>query len=385
MDAYVIGVTQAGQAYVQYVEAVESARLASLSGTYGTDPNTLALLTAYKSRKVAEAIEETGAATHAAIVERMYVQVSDAAWKQMADAMVRAEADQAETQAEAAADWIAEVAAADRTAAEDAATAACEADKADNSATAEALVDEADANKMRTLAELAASREADEQDADDDLLATTEELDAYLTREKKQIDNHLTQALADATNFVNLALAVAQADKQREIDRITRIHGELPETIAKERDAMIATARLRIKQGVEAARARREEVAARPDSYYEQQLFVMNHVFDGALGVGTDFFAGWANSLTFGGYMGLLGDTTYLNQVNPDSTAFMAGEIVGAVHQAAIGVAAGSGPCQVGYLIRGARVYSTIGEVVGIGKVGIKAWTQGIDSLNFWD
>ena len=54
-------------------------------------------------------------------------------------------------------------------------------------------------------------------------------------------------------------------------------------------------------ESIEAAEAHVEEVNNRPLSHYEWELYSMQRGYDMALNTTTDFFVGWANSLTFGG------------------------------------------------------------------------------------
>lgn len=226
---------------------------------------------------------------------------------------------------------------------------------------------------------------ADRQSANDDYAEATGEIAAYVLKERDSIANDLTQAIADSASFVTTAIAVAGAERTLGIARATAQNNALPGKVHAEAAAMIATAAVRIKAGVDAARAHQVEVNARPTSYYINELYAASQTFDNMLNTTTDFFAGWANSLTFGGYMYVLGDTSYLNQVNPNSTAFTAGAIVGSVHMIVIGGAAGSGVCQVGRLIQVARIYNTAGVVIGIGKTVAKAWTEGAGSLGVMD
>jgi hypothetical protein len=193
------------------------------------------------------------------------------------------------------------------------------------------------------------------------------------------VDNDLERAKKDAELEASRALSVAEADRDKAI-AIADANSNADAVIAKapaDANVMIANAKIRIKQSIDAAKAHVEEVNNRPLSHYEWEVYSMQRGYDMALNTTTDFFVGWTNTLSLGTFMGVLGETTYLRQVDRNSNAFLAGALVGSVHQMAGGFAAGSGACQVGRLVQAVRAYGTAGSVIGVGQVAAKAWTEG--------
>jgi len=385
IGAWATVVTGVAQLNFNAVFTVENARMQAAMVQNAGNANAVTAAVEYGTKKIANAMSELSAQQGMAMATSLWAGSLNAAWLAMANAVVSLNAAQTTSQAQAAADLINEGAAADREYAKDAADASHTADIADNTAAATAATAEVGYNTIRDLAVAAFGAAADRRSATDDYNKAIAEIAAYVIKERDSIANDLTQAKTDAEAFVIAAIAVAGAERDLGIARATAQDNALPASVNAEKAAMIATAAKRIQDGVDAVIAHQTEVNARPTSYYINELYSASQNFDNMLNTTTDFFAGWANTLTLGGYMGVLGDTSYLNQVNPDSTAFMAGEIVGAVHQIVIGFGAGSGVCQVGRLIQIARVYTTAGSVVGVGKVVAKAWTQGGSSLGVMD
>jgi hypothetical protein len=98
-----------------------------------------------------------------------------------------------------------------------------------------------------------------------------------------------------------------------------------------------------------------------------------------------NFFVGWADALTFGGYTGLMNwsDPNYLRYIDRNSMEYNGGTILGTVHSFVIGAATTGGACTLNWAGRAARVYSAVETGVGMANVGQKIANG--EQLNVWD
>lgn len=106
---------------------------------------------------------------------------------------------------------------------------------------------------------------------------------------------------------------------------------------------------------------------------FQNELYTATHalnwLWNDGLDMATDFFAGWADTLTIGVY-GFINGNTYGTYINWNSTAFHYGQIVGTVHVFAIGAAAGAYPCQVGWAPSLVSAYNWLGSGIGMAQAG---------------
>ena len=385
ISAWYTGTAAMLQLQYQTTFQAETARATALAAHYVGNSDAAAAALHYQTMRIADAMARLYEGTTEAMATQFWANTANSAWLLMANATVHLSSALKTAKANAARSWVTDVAEADRTHAEDSANAAHGADIDDNAAAATAEQAEIGGALIYNLAAAVFSGVRERLGINADVDAALDEVDAGVTRSKKQADSNLERAEKEAEAEKATALSVAAADKQRAIDAANANADAVIAKAPADAAVMIANAKIRLKQSIAAAEAHVTQVNSRPPSHYEWELYSMQRGYDMALNTTTDFFVGWANSLTFGGYMKVLGDTTYLSQVDPNSTAFLAGSLVGSVHQMALGGAAGSGACQVGRLVHAVRNYGTAGSIIGVGQVAAKAWSEGASSLSVFD
>ena len=126
------------------------------------------------------------------------------------------------------------------------------------------------------------------------------------------------------------------------------------------------------------------EILARDPAYYVNHQLNWEMVFNEALDNSTDFFVAWADQLTDGNYTRVFQNTGYLRFVDPTSTAYAAGDMVGAVHVMALEVAMPYN-CNAGRLISIARNLQRARDAFSFGQAVHKWSTQGTANMNLTD
>ena len=132
------------------------------------------------------------------------------------------------------------------------------------------------------------------------------------------------------------------------------------------------------------ALAEMKDVHARDPAYYVNHQLNWEMVFNEALDNSTDFFVAWADQLTDGNYTRVFQNTGYLRFVDPTSTAYAAGDMVGAVHVMALEVAMPYN-CNAGRLISIARNLQRARDAFSFGQAVHKWSTQGTANMGLTD
>lgn len=83
-----------------------------------------------------------------------------------------------------------------------------------------------------------------------------------------------------------------------------------------------------------------------------------------------NFFVGWADTLTFGGFTNVVNwaDPNYLQYINRNSLEYQGGTIVGSVHSMVLGGAATGGACTLNWAGNVSRVYTVVSTGVGMAQ-----------------
>jgi hypothetical protein len=365
--------------------SVEHSRHGILSALHAGDVTMLTTVSAFRQHQLTNIADDAALFVAEAAAEAEWASTLTSAWLTAEIQKLNASIQAMVAEAAAVANWRNDVAAADKQMDIDSINAVCDANTQDIASQTTAQLAVETALQILETAGVIADWVYSVAESNADAAAGTAELAAHDQRLRAQVASDLIKALADIDDFQTTTLEVARIERDHALELAATILTKLPARLAAEKQVMTAVAEKRIQDNYLAALAHQSEVAARPLSYYDLELLQMSNTFDSVLNSASNFFNGWVNAGTAGVYMSLLSPTGYLDQIDPNSTAFAAGSIAGAVHLTLLGFASGSGACQVGRTVTIVRAYMSATTVVGVAKTTVKAWTEGVSSLTVFD